>query len=541
MRLFLFSMLWFASGLLLGQKSKILGPVVLPVILNLAETDLVPGEDVYLSIEYLVSPDSIILAKEPGEKVWWFDDLPVLFLGSSGDYFPTNVASRATAWIRVTHKENEIGLFEIAPRKNRVRIEPGKDNLIGSLQKSLTGISITYLATVANYLANNVSTLDVVGSTYSVDGGVGMVINELGQWVGDPTGLQGPQGPVGETGDQGPQGPTGPQGNPGSDGGPGPQGPAGNDGATGPQGPQGDTGPTGPQGPAGNDGTILPGNTVHDPDLRLIEAGTFDQGSTDACADTNEEPFRHTLTRSLLVMETEVTRQMWAALKTAQPTLPADPSDQTISPGMNHPVQQVTWYEAVLFANLLSVEMGLTRCYYTHWTKTTAINASNYDNNDTMFCDLDANGYRLPTEGEWEYFTRAGTTGPFSIDEPNYTSGNCGSGNCTSGQLPNLESVAMFCGNYTGKTSSVGQKDANPWGLKDVHGNVQEWCWDWYSSSYPLGPATDYIGPTSGSNRVLRGGSWFDFALRCRSAGRDNLTPWFRSGGAGFRLVRTHP
>ncbi len=239
-------------------------------------------------------------------------------------------------------------------------------------------------------------------------------------------------------------------------------------------------------------------------------------------------------------METEVTRQMWAMLKAVQPTLPTDRSDTGVSPTLSHPVQKVLWYEAVLFANLLSVEMGLNPCYYTDSSKTTIIDDSNYDNNDTIYCNFGANGYRLPSEGEWEYFTRAGTTGPFSIEESNYAVGNCGS-TSTSGMYPNLETVATFSANSGSKTTAAGSKNASPWGLKDVHGNVNEWCWDWYSSSYPSGNTSDYTGASLGSIRVLRGGSWSYYAGYCRSAYRNYYTPGSRYSHIGFRLLRTSP
>jgi formylglycine-generating enzyme required for sulfatase activity len=274
-------------------------------------------------------------------------------------------------------------------------------------------------------------------------------------------------------------------------------------------------------------------------DLHLVVSGTFTQGTgTDPNHESDETPFTHTLTRNILVMETEVSRQMWADLKSAQPSLPNDPTKTSYGSGMNNPVQNNTWYEAVLFANLLSVERGFTRCYYKDASYTTPVDSTNYTSG-SFYCNFDANGYRLPTEGEWEYFTRAGTTGPFSIDEPNYYSGNCSS--CTSGTFPNLESVAVFCGNDAGRSEPVGSKDPNPWGLKDVHGNVWEWCWDWYSNNYPSGSATDYEGATSGSIRVVRGGSWMNGAWSCRSAIRAWNTPSNRIYNLGFRLVRTDP
>jgi len=181
----------------------------------------------------------------------------------------------------------------------------------------------------------------------------------------------------------------------------------------------------------------------------------------------------------------------------------------------------------------------LTPCYYKDSTFTTELNATNYTTG-SFYCDFDENGHRLPTEGEWEYCTRAGTTGPFSMEETNYTDDNCYLAS-TSGMFPNLETVANFWANSGEKTTAAGSKNSNPWGLKDVHGNVLEWCWDWYSSSYPSGSATDYAGSTSGSSRVKRGGSWYDYVRHCRSASRNFNSPDFRSDHIGFRLLRTYP
>jgi len=281
-------------------------------------------------------------------------------------------------------------------------------------------------------------------------------------------------------------------------------------------------------------------------ELYYVPAGTFTQGSPmeEDCRRGDETQFTHNLTRNLAVMETEVMRQMWVDLQAVQPSLPDDPTNTQYGSGMNNPVQWNTWYEAVLFANLLSVEQGLTQCYYTDDTMATSIDATNYDGNDTIYCDFSANGYRLPTEGEWEYFCRAGTTGPFWVNEPNYNADNCEEDITTPGTWPNLEAVAWFranrydpAGNDTSKP--VGLKEANPWGLRDIHGNVSERCWDWMSS-YPIGSATDYDGPSSGATkRVNRGGKWIEYTSCCRSASRGDHLPSNTYFYIGFRLVRT--
>jgi formylglycine-generating enzyme required for sulfatase activity len=122
--------------------------------------------------------------------------------------------------------------------------------------------------------------------------------------------------------------------------------------------------------------------------------------------------------------------------------------------------------------------------------------------------------FALPTEAQWEYACRAGsTTDPANLDE-----------------------VAWYDDNSGSKTHPVGEKKANAWGVYDMLGNVWEWCADWYGD-YPKGDVTDPTGPTSGSVRVLRGGSWFYNAAYSRSAHRDSCDPAARGRSYGFRVV----
>ncbi len=264
-------------------------------------------------------------------------------------------------------------------------------------------------------------------------------------------------------------------------------------------------------------------------------AGGYLQGSpgSEPCRSTRESQFTHILTHNLLVMEEEVSQGTWYQLRTYQPTLPTV-SFNHISPV--YPVEMITWYEAVLFANLLSVERGYNRCYYTNSSKTTPIDSSNYNNNNTIYFDYTADGFRLPTEGEWEYFARAGTTSAFWANEPMYTSASCSW--CLPGYMANLDGVAWWCANSGNKTNVVGMIGPNPWNLKDVHGNVDEWCWDW-AGAYPKGVVTDYSGPASGAYRIARGGNCTSYAKDCRSASEGYSWPYARHPTNGFRLVRS--
>jgi formylglycine-generating enzyme required for sulfatase activity len=127
--------------------------------------------------------------------------------------------------------------------------------------------------------------------------------------------------------------------------------------------------------------------------------------------------------------------------------------------------------------------------------------------------------YRLPTEAEWEYAARAGTTGPYAGE---------------------LDAMAWHNQNSGGMTHPVAKKQSNAWGLYDMHGNVWEWTADWYGS-YSSGAATDPTGPSTGSIRVFRGGSWSIGARSCRSANRIGGSPVGRDYFLGFRLLRTNP
>ncbi len=272
--------------------------------------------------------------------------------------------------------------------------------------------------------------------------------------------------------------------------------------------------------------------------FRYIASGGYTMGSPpDEPGRDDDEGPRHEviLTRAFYISETEVYRWMWNEIGGFYPTLPDDPSIKQYSPTLDHPVQNVTWYESVLFCNLMSRYLNYERCYYTDAEFTNPIDASNYIAGP-FYCNFDANGIRLPTESEWEYACRAGTTTAFFCDETNYSTENCGS--CTPGMQPLLEQYCLYCANDSGICCYAYCKLPNPWGLADMHGNVWEWCWDWFGT-YPSGRVTDPKGSSSGSFRVERGGSWSSSARLCRSAARVHDDPGSRSPSLGFRIART--
>jgi formylglycine-generating enzyme required for sulfatase activity len=187
--------------------------------------------------------------------------------------------------------------------------------------------------------------------------------------------------------------------------------------------------------------------------------------------------------------------------------------------GPQRPVECVSWFDAVRFCNALSAAVGLSPAY--------RIGAGDEDADDPsehpgVEWDRASPGYRLPTDAEWEYAARAGTSHRFAGGD-------------------DARAVAWTEENSGGETRAVGEKAANAWGLHDLSGNVWEWCWDWYGA-YPSEPVSDAAGPASGSERVLRGGSWGVSARLARVACRgDASPPGLCLANIGLRLARTVP
>jgi len=264
--------------------------------------------------------------------------------------------------------------------------------------------------------------------------------------------------------------------------------------------------------------------------LRLVPAGTTTVGCTagqgEACGDDEKPARKVTLSRAVLVGETEVTQGL------AERLLGHNPS-RFASCGANCPVEQLSWLDAVRLANALSAAEGLEACYLidgaaVSWPKGPA-------------CP----GFRLPTEAEWEVAARGG-------GDAMYAGGDA---LCAVANVANAGRQAAYAEQFgtdgwqfadcdDGHTflAPVGSLRANAYGLHDMSGNVVEWVWDWHDpGAYAAGPVTDPLGPATGGFRVSRGGSWSFFAPYARVAFRNYFTPGYRNSDLGLRLVRTAP
>ena len=229
--------------------------------------------------------------------------------------------------------------------------------------------------------------------------------------------------------------------------------------------------------------------------------GSFEMGTSTDQPDRNEREVLHrvTITHPFLISQTEVTQELYDAV------IGFNPSDNQEDPKL--PVEKVNWYEALEFCNALSIKEGLEACY--------EIDGENVSWDKGFEC----NGYRLPTEAEWDYAAQA-------TSRKVYAGSN------------EIERVGWISVNAKGKTKKVGQLQANTWLLYDMSGNVMEWVWDIYQP-YTSQEVIDPIGGSSGVYRVLRGGDVMHSAIKSRIADRERRTPRYRAHYIGFRIVRT--
>lgn len=248
--------------------------------------------------------------------------------------------------------------------------------------------------------------------------------------------------------------------------------------------------------------------------LVTVPAGTFTMGSSfeestrwsaDGASFVDEGAHEVTLSRPFLLMDREVTQEQWLAL------MGANPSEHI---GCDRcPVENVSWLDAIDYANALSTATGLEPCYVREGD---TVDVTAFDHNPYL-CE----GFRLPTEAEWEYAYRAGTS----------TAWHCGDDEAC------VDAISWYSDNALGRTHAVGSKAANSWALYDMAGNVFEWVWDRYEM-HLSGPVTDPLGEGS-FMRVARGGSFLGLTRDVRAARRGARAPDLTTVDHGFRIARS--
>ena len=256
-----------------------------------------------------------------------------------------------------------------------------------------------------------------------------------------------------------------------------------------------------------------------------IKAGSFVMGSTDQeqARYTNERVHKVTLTRSFEISAHEVTQAQFEALMGYNPS--------HFGECAKCPVESVSWHEVLAYTNALSTKAGLTACYSCAGAKA------------EVKCEVaaafqgakiyDCPGYRLPTDAEWEYAYRAGTTTPYyNGDSDPDTRVSCLKADPVAG------AIGWYCNNANKRTHEVGQKKPNAWGLYDMAGNVWEWCHDEYLAVLDKDQVDPWGIPNS-PMRVVRGGAWRYPSRGMRAACRAWYKPYYRGDRHGFRPART--
>jgi formylglycine-generating enzyme required for sulfatase activity len=245
------------------------------------------------------------------------------------------------------------------------------------------------------------------------------------------------------------------------------------------------------------------------PEMVLVQGGTFSNGTSNVTVS------------SFHIAKYQLTQGEYASVMGTNPS--------NFTSVTNGPVEQVSWFNAIEYCNRRSMQEALTPCYSyltygtnpDNWPAGWNTNSTNHTN---VSCNWTANGYRLPTEMEWMFAAKGG----------NQSQGYTYSGS------NDINAVAWYSGNSGSTTHNVGTKAANELGIYDMSGNVYEWVWDIYGS-YPSGPQTDPHGATSGSSRVLRGGSWYNSAGNCTVSYRTDSNMAYGNRYVGFRVSRVSP
>jgi len=258
--------------------------------------------------------------------------------------------------------------------------------------------------------------------------------------------------------------------------------------------------------------------------MALAEKGTFTMGPDIWNDNATVEA---TFTKDFYISKYLVTQELYEEIMGANPSYFLTDAEDGEKQG-RRPVERVTWYDALDFCNKLSEAEGLEPVYTLTSITTAESNGITRITGATVAEDFTTNGYRLPTDAQWEYAAKAGTSTKwhFGDDESK------------------LEEYAWYGwddtytipANANGMTHEVGLLKPNAWGLYDTHGNVWEWCWDWWGN-YPDEPVADYTGAASGDYRVERGGSWGFSAEYSQPVSRFSGVPGGGFYNLGFRLV----
>jgi formylglycine-generating enzyme required for sulfatase activity/TolB-like protein len=269
---------------------------------------------------------------------------------------------------------------------------------------------------------------------------------------------------------------------------------------------------------------VRPGETANFQESFVkIDGGTFNMGSPPNEPGRNENEIQHRVTvNGFYLGKKEVTQGEYQEVMGINPSAFKDPA---------LPVEQVSWYDAVEYCNKRSELEGLNPAYTIYKSRPDPDNTNSADTVAWLVLwNRNANGYRLPTEAEWEYACRAGTTTSFNTGTAISTGAANYNGN------PSLDDNPTA--HYPAKTVPPGKFAANKWGLFDMHGNVWEWCWDRYGD-YDTEARDNPSGAASGMYRVIRGGGWYGFPQNLRSAARQGFTPSVRGSYLGFRVARS--
>ncbi len=254
-----------------------------------------------------------------------------------------------------------------------------------------------------------------------------------------------------------------------------------------------------------------------------VKGGTFQMGTSES---EYSQPIHSATVASFYIGKHHITQKEWQAVMEGNKNeISTEPYTRRDNP--QAPIVKVSWYDAIVFCNRKSIQEGLKPCYEKsgegnpdYWGVPKSGN--NDVNWDAIKCNWSANGYRLPSEAEWEYAARGG----------NQSKGFRFSGS------NNLNDVGWYEDNSDDEIHDAGAKAANELGIYDMTGNAWEWCWDWYDS-YSSNAETNPYGANDGTRRVGRGGSWDDEEDYCHVAYRLYANPGRSYGDLGFRVART--